>query len=360
MTTKSRSALILARALKLAAVVIVLWLVIIAPFVSIFSLLLGEAFFAWWFQSLLLLPWPLGLFFAVSRANSKTFRWWNFQYLGICGVCFSAALVGIGLSLFLPLVVSGKIALGLCFIFCAWAVYSAHRIHVINITIASAKIKQPLRLVQISDVHIGSRSPAFLEKVIALVDKQSLDLLAITGDLIDENVAIDALKPLSTLAYPAFYCSGNHERYVDYQVAIDNIAKQGVVVLSDSVASCLGLKIIGIQDRENVSHAQSALETLRTSDLGDMAEFSLLLYHQPDLWDSAKHHGIDLTLSGHTHKGQVWPFGLIVRARYRYVSGLFKEASSHLYVSQGTGTWGPIMRFGTRCEITVIELTSGE
>ena len=138
MAANPRSALILVRALKLAAVVAVLWVVVIAPFVSIISLLLGEAFFVRWIQSLLLLLWPLLLFVTVSRTNGNTFRWWVFQYLGICGVCLSAALVGIVLSLFLPSVVSGKIALGLCFIFCAWAVYSAHRIHITSITLSSA------------------------------------------------------------------------------------------------------------------------------------------------------------------------------------------------------------------------------
>ena len=202
----------------------------------------------------------------------------------------------------------------------------------------------------------GSRRPAYLEKIIELVDTQNPDILVITGDLLDRNVLAVDLESLAELVYPVFYCSGNHERYVDYKRALDNIAKQGITVLSDSVTTCLGLRLLGIEDRQNVSDAENALDKLQVSEMADITPFSVLLYHQPDLWDCAKRHSIDLTLSGHTHKGQIWPFGLAVRTRYRYVAGLFKSASSHLLVSQGAGTWGPIMRFGTRCEITVLDL----
>ena len=356
MAMSTRSASVLKGALRVVVVTLVLWLVIIAPFVSIFALLNGNVFYVGWAESLLYLPWPLLLFLGVFRSKNRAFRWWVFQYLGVCAVCFSGALVGILLSLFLPFTTAGQIALLACVLFCSWGVYAAHRIHVVKLAIVSNKIKQPLRLVQISDVHVGSRRAAYLEKVMKIVDAQRPDILAITGDLIDEDVLAADLTPLSNLTYPSFYCSGNHERYVNYQQAIENISDQGVTVLSDSVASCLGLRIVGVEDREHVAHAEVTLGELKAAQLSDMTPFSVLLYHQPDLWECAKHHGIDLTLSGHTHKGQVWPFGLLVRTRYRHVAGLFKDASSHLFVSQGTGTWGPIMRFGTRCEITVIEL----
>lgn len=356
MAAITRTVSISGRVIWFIAVGALLWLAIIAPFASILALLSGEAFYAWWSESLLTLPWPFLLFFGVFRSRNTAFRWVVFQYLGVSAVCFSGALSGIFLSAFLPAVFAGKIALLMCFLFCAWGIYSAHRIHIIKFSIVSEKIKQPVRLVQISDVHIGSRRASYLEKVMKLVDTQKPNILAITGDLIDENVLSTDLLPLSNLKYPVFYCSGNHERYVDYKSVIDNIAEQGVNVLSDHFTSCLGLRMIGIEDRQNVLEAEHALERIHGSELADNTPFSVLLYHQPDLWDSAKRHGIDLMLSGHTHKGQVWPFGLLVRSRYRYVAGLFKSASSHLYVSQGTGTWGPIMRLGTRCEITVIDL----
>ena len=106
--------------------------------------------------------------------------------------------------------------------------------------------------------------------------------------------------------------------------------------------------------RGSASHTDSMAKV----DVGEASPFTVLLYHQPDIWDAAKRHGIELMLSGHTHKGQIWPFGLLVRTRYAHVAGHFQASLSHLFVSQGTGTWGPHMRFGTRCEMTVIDLQS--
>lgn len=335
---------------------VVLWLVFIAPPTTLLALLSGAAFHAWWLASLLCLPLPLLLVFSVFRSKNATYRWWVFQYLGISAIGFSAAGAGALLSLFFDELSAGLIAIALFFIFYIVAIRAAHRIHRVPLLITSHKLTQPLRLVQISDVHIGSRQPAFLEKVVKLVDAQGPDALLITGDLIDENVSAESLLPLKSLDCPVFYCSGNHERYVNYQLALDSIALQGVVVLNDSATSFNGLHILGIEDRQHIAQARDALRTLCTSS-GSMREsFKILLYHQPDLWADAVDQGIELMLSGHTHKGQIWPFGWLVRTRYQHVAGHFRSALSHLFVSQGTGTWGPILRFGTRCEITVIEL----
>lgn len=360
MSSSPSASTILNGILRILGVGLLLWLAMIAPFASILAMLDGQAFYAKWLKSLLFLPWPFVLLAGVFRSKNAKFRWTVFQYLGVSSVCFSAALLGIALSVFIANALAGKIAVLACFIFCAWAIYSAHRIHVVKLNIASSKVNSPVRLVQISDVHVGSRQAAYLEKVVRLVNIQQPDILLITGDLLDENVSENDLASLSNLSYPAFYCSGNHERYVNYKQVLEYIANQGVTVLSDSAALCNGIQILGVEDRQHVSEAQRALDTVKTKSALDPDQFSVLLYHQPDLWDAAKKHDIDLTLSGHTHKGQIWPFGLLVRTRYRYVAGLFKAASNHLFVSQGTGTWGPIMRFGTRCEITVIELTQAE
>lgn len=358
MSSRSQATLLGSGVLRFLAISIVLWLTFIAPFASMLALIEGDPFYAGWFKSLVLLPAPILLLLAVFRSKSATFRWSVFQYLGVSAVCFSASLLGIVLSFFIPLPLAGKIALVACLIFCIWGIYSAHRIYVVNLSIASEKIKTSLRLVQISDVHVGSRKAEYLEKVMRLVNEQKPDLLVITGDLVDENVTTTDLASLSGLDYPVFYSSGNHERYVDYKSVLEAIAAQGVTVLGDSTTIFKGLRIIGIEDRQHLAEAEQALARIDVNTIESPQPFSVLLYHQPDLWDEAKKRGIDLTLSGHTHKGQIWPFGLLVRFRYRYVSGLFKEATSHLFVSQGTGTWGPVMRLGTRCEITVVELTA--
>jgi len=335
---------------------LVFWLVFIAPFASTIALLGGQTFYSFLDTSLLFLPLPFLLFLTVFRTKFSTFRWWVFQYLGVCGICISGALTGIVSSAFLPSVYAGIVSVVSSLIFCAWAIYSAHRIHVVNLPIKSDKLNKTVRLVQISDVHIGSRRPSYLQKVIDLVEAQRPDVLVITGDLVDENIEPHDLNALAGREYPVFYSSGNHERYVNYREVVEFIADQGIIILSDGMVVTCGLTILGIGDRESVGNAEQALNNLVASDLTVESHFSVLLYHQPDLWPAAQRHGIDLTLSGHTHNGQVWPFGLLVRTRYRHVAGLFQQAGRHLFVSQGTGTWGPIMRFGTRCEITVIDL----
>ncbi len=349
-------------------VICLLWLSTIAPLVTLATLLSGASFYAFWGFSLWIVPAVFLLLLAVFRSRNRTFRWVVFQYLGISAVCFSAAISGAILSFFMSDASAGIWAVVLALLFCAWGIYSAHKIHSVNLCITNPKIDKKLRLVQISDVHIGSRKPAFLQKVIDQVRTHSPDLLVITGDLVDENVSLSDLAPLALMTCPVLYCSGNHERYIDYAKALETIAAHGVRVLTDQSVELLGLRVIGVEDRQQSQEAVAVLDhmSLCAAEMNSNAEiyaqetspFTVLLYHQPDIWDAAKHHGIELMLSGHTHKGQVWPFGWLVRARYAHVAGHFQASLSHLFVSQGTGTWGPLMRFGTRCEMTVIDLQS--
>ena len=86
--------------------------------------------------------------------------------------------------------------------------------------------------------------------------------------------------------------------------------------------------------------------------------FSLLLYHRPRGLESAAEAGVDLMISGHTHNGQIMPFNLAVRKVFDKVKGMYRHGKTRLYVSQGTGTWGPVMRVGTLSEITLFEIES--
>lgn len=333
-----------------------LWLIFIAPPATLLALLRDFPFNAFWLNSLFFLPIPLLLLISVFRSKNASLRWWVFQYLGVSAIGFSAAVAGTLLSFFMAPSAAGITASVLFALFLLVAIVAAHRIHLTPLQINSPKISERKRLVHISDVHIGSRRAAFLEKIISLVNRQNPDMLLITGDLIDENVPADALQSLASLNYPVFYSSGNHERYVDYQSALDNIASHGVSVLTDSTIVSNQLHIMGIEDRQHLTHARDALNKLCTVNNMPEDSFKILLYHQPDLWASAILQDIDLTLSGHTHNGQIWPFGWLVRTRYEHIAGHFRSALCHLFVSQGTGTWGPTLRFGTRCEIAVIEL----
>ncbi|MAI00671.1 MAG: metallophosphoesterase, partial [Gammaproteobacteria bacterium TMED183] len=109
--------------------------------------------------------------------------------------------------------------------------------------------------------------------------------------------------------------------------------------------------IIGISDNQAPKLQSEIAQGLVRED-----SFNLLMVHQPSIWDSAPD-STDLMLSGHTHNGQIFPFSLLVRLRFRTVYGIYRRLNSMLYVSSGSGTWGPRMRLGTQNEIIRIEIS---
>jgi predicted MPP superfamily phosphohydrolase len=247
----------------------------------------------------------------------------------------------------------------------AWACLNAQRLVVRRLSVAARRIAQPLRLVQISDLHIGSRSPAFLRRVIERVNRLEPDLVLITGDVVDlGDITAAELAPIARLQAPSFFAIGNHERYIDCDAVCATFTAMGVTVLRDDIASAFGLQIVGIDDAENRGQVPLAL-----AELGprlDRDAYKILLYHRPDAFEAAAEAGIDLMLCGHTHNGQIVPFNWVVKHSFPRIVGRFEYRQATLYVSPGTGTWGPSMRLGSQNEISVIELsatdapTSGE
>jgi predicted MPP superfamily phosphohydrolase len=113
-----------------------------------------------------------------------------------------------------------------------------------------------------------------------------------------------------------------------------------------------GIQFIGIDDHEHPGQVGRVLPFIDVK----RDHYSILLYHRPHGLEAAHSHGIDLKLSGHTHAGQIVPFHLAVNRVFEYTRGLYRHGDTCLYVNEGTGTWGPTLRLGTRSEITVFEL----
>ena len=130
------------------------------------------------------------------------------------------------------------------------------------------------------------------------------------------------------------------------------LASLGVEVLRNRAVAADGLQIIGIDDHTDPRQVAKVLPTIGVRD--DL--YSILLYHRPNGLADAHRHGVDLKISGHTHNGQIKPFHLAVKKVFSYTHGLYQYNNSFLYVNQGTGTWGPTLRFGTHNEITLFEL----
>lgn len=223
-----------------------------------------------------------------------------------------------------------------------------------------------LTIAQISDLHVGPTiRRGYVEKVVRQVMDIAPDLIAITGDLADghaDRLEYD-IAPLARLRAPlgVYFITGNHEYYWDARQWIEKAAALGFKPLINSnivvPRGACKLLIGGITDPSG-SHfiPEHRSDPAQAAISGESVDFKLLLAHRPDACDAAAAAGFDLQLSGHTHGGQFFPFNLLVRMRYRYHSGLFRHGSMWLYVSPGTGYWGPPHRFGIPPEITLLRL----
>jgi predicted MPP superfamily phosphohydrolase len=197
--------------------------------------------------------------------------------------------------------------------------------------------------------------------VVARIEALQPDLVAITGDLVDGSVEDlrEHVAPLARLAKAPrglFFVTGNHEYYSSADAWIAQLKTLGVQTLRNERREIApGLWLAGIDDltARGGDHAPDLPRALADRD---PAQPVVLLAHQPKQFLEAAEHGVDLTLSGHTHGGQIWPFVWLVSLVQPYVAGLHRKGQSQLYVSRGTGFWGPPLRVGAPPEITLLLL----
>ena len=221
----------------------------------------------------------------------------------------------------------------------------------------------PIRIVQISDVHLGLMvGESRLRGIIDGIKRADPDLLVCTGDLLDGET--DGLTHLARLfneiepPYGKFAITGNHEFYAGLAHFMAFAGKAGFTVLRGERADIAGvMTIAGVDDIAGMpSHLARVVDERDLLPGPKERLFTLLLKHRP-LVDRRSVGHFDLQLSGHTHKGQIFPFTLVVRAFFPFTAGRFDlGANSVLYVSRGTGTWGPPIRFLAPPEITLIEV----
>lgn len=248
---------------------------------------------------------------------------------------------------------AAKVVLILSAALLAYSVLNAYSPRIVKIKLTSAKLKKPVRFVQITDVHIGSRSSEFLRRVIHKVNSVDADFLCITGDFIDApDIDENKLSALKNCNVPIYFSIGNHERYEDLEDILRRLKNLGVTVLRSQAHIHEQVQLIGIDDQERWDQVEKELVTIQV----DSSRFVLLLYHRPRGLKAAAAAGIDLMISGHTHNGQIIPFNFVVGRVFEQNVGLFKEHNTQLYVSPGTGTWGPVMRLGSKGEVTLFEI----
>ena len=246
-----------------------------------------------------------------------------------------------------------------------YGLFEAANIRLQHIEIASPKIPKNsgrIRIAQISDVHLGLIvREERLNGIIARIKEENPDILVSTGDLIDGqlNHLTTEAGMLATVKPPLgkIAITGNHEFIAGLQDALDFTEKSGVTMLRHQGIIIGGINIVGVDDPAVKSwgkgHAESERDLLLAQPRGN---FTVLLKHRPDINPTSL--GLfDLQLSGHTHNGQIFPFNLLTWFFYPQRAGqLTRLDSGLLYLSRGTGTWGPPIRFLAPPEITIIDL----
>ncbi|MFP4523894.1 MAG: metallophosphoesterase [Candidatus Woesearchaeota archaeon] len=229
----------------------------------------------------------------------------------------------------------------------------ARTFRVKRLTLPLEGLKKPVRLVHLSDLHLGAilKKP-FMTLVARKVREQSPDLIVVTGDVFDGtgNPSEKDLEPLMGLRKPVLACLGNHDGYLGYDKSAALMEEAGVTVLRNNTVTRKGVRIGGL-DAPLTATLQTPIPGLENLEKPDV-----LLYHMPSQPGQAERKGVKLFLAGHTHAGQLFPFWIVVRLVFRYVHGPHRIGSMLLNVSAGTGSWGPPLRLGTAPEIAVITL----
>jgi uncharacterized protein len=212
----------------------------------------------------------------------------------------------------------------------------------------------------VSDLHLGHvRNFRFTRRIVRKIARENPAAVLIAGDLFD-GTAVDAEKaaaPLAELHAPfgTYFAEGNHEEFSNPAAFLAAISKTGVRVLDNEIVNVEGLQLIGVPYRHatHAEHFRSVLQKLRI----DRTRASILITHAPDRPQVADEAGISLQVSGHTHRGQFFPYTWITARIYRqFVYGLTRVGELQVYTSCGAGTWGPPLRVGSQPEIVLIHL----
>ena len=298
--------------------------------------------------------------------------WGGYLWLGFLFIAFSLFLLRAFCSFLLLLFnrIVPSLALGslnapasaaailvLTLLLGGYALYEATALRVETVQIRSAALppEMPsLRIVQISDLHLGLiHRQGMLRSIVEKIQALQPDLLVATGDMVDARLDhLDELLPLTNALAPPlgkYAVTGNHEVYAGMKGALEFLRQGGFTLLRNQRAVLRpGLNIVGVDDPAT-GNARPEEELLPATKEG----FTLLLKHRP-LVNAGATGRFDLQLSGHAHRGQIFPFNLLTGLHYPQQDGLYALAQgAWLYASRGTGTWGPPMRLFAPPEITL-------
>jgi predicted MPP superfamily phosphohydrolase len=246
------------------------------------------------------------------------------------------------------------------------------RAAVVDVDVPVANLPPELHgfsIAQISDVHVGPTiKQKYVDAIVEAVNGLDADVIAVTGDVVDGSVRqlAEHVAPLSRLRsrHGTYFVTGNHEYYSGAQAWTSEFQRLGMHVLVNEHVVLTHrerqIVVAGVTDYSahhfDPKHRSDPSVALQGAPAS--AAVKILLAHQPRSAAAAAAAGFDLQLSGHTHGGQFWPWNHFVRFQQPFTSGLNRLQDLWVYVSRGTGYWGPPKRFGAPSEITRIRLVA--
>lgn len=263
----------------------------------------------------------------------------------------------------------GLIIVSITFVLSLYSLWNAQHIRVYHREIDLPNLSQPLRIAHITDIHIGHFwGEKTVDKLVNSVLSEEVDAVVITGDMFDGRVRLntEVIEPFNRLNVPIYFVEGNHDGYSGRHDIKNLLSGTDIKVLSNEIVEFNGLQIIGLNylladdksvDTFNGAASRQTIESILPTFEIDRNKASVLLHHNPVGVKYVADNGINLYLAGHTHAGQLFPATLIAKIIFPYNKGLYRyNDDTQVYVSQGTGTFGPPMRLGTNSELTILEL----
>ena len=261
----------------------------------------------------------------------------------------------------------GIVLIALWLLVSLYATWQAFTYSVVPITVKLNKVKEIVKIVHLSDIHLGVyRGNGYLTHLVKNVNRLNADVVIINGDLVDGKNDVRAEKFLAfkDFTVPVYFVAGNHDYYAGLKKLVTQIKKGNVKFLFNESIIIKGVQITGLDfmqgdkksRRMHFVNTRTIQEIMPTIKLNKRLP-QILFHHSPTGVKYIEKAGVDLMVSGHTHGGQIFPVTIFGSFIYRVNKGLGAYKKMKIYVSQGVGTFGPPMRLGTHGEITLITVT---
>lgn len=319
--------------------------------------------------------WFSGVSFILAEILSRMFRiyflnYYAFVWLGVIAIAFSILLLTLIVTKFFPshTRIITIIGLGIVGVISLISLVNGLQKPVVKeISVPIKDLPKELSgftIVHLSDLHLEEyKAPDHIPYIVDTVNGLKPDLVAITGDLIEDDICKSPWFCKQMQRFKATHgvtaITGNHEFYAGIENFIEFAKHSNIKILRNQSMTIAGsVQIIGLDDRDGRRFGGKGPDLEAAMKNCDPAKPMILLNHRPDDFDKAVEKGVDLQLSGHTHAGQIPPMDFLVWLYYKYPAGLFEHNGSYIYTSYATGYWGPPMRFLSRCEIVKITLVS--